>query len=702
MEAVVFGGDALYPPFEWLRGNAALGFHIDLERAIGEAGQRRIRHELGNWSDMVEALEAAQIDVLPMLISKERKEQFLFTSAIHHVYHAYYALPGSPTIQALEQLRGKRIAVIRLSYAHNKLINEDMDVLPKSNTLTALEAVSAGKADYAVLGTATADHLLDTESIELERIGPPIWPQEYAFAVRRDRLELGAWLQGSLNLVISSGQYRDIYGRWKDKLEPSKASFPEIVRQSSLVLVPLVLFVIMGGAWSVALRRTVKVRTVELRTELKRRLVAEERLRYFADYNTHTDLPERHHFVGLAKGILMEEVLDGSAEREVALIKLTELEDVIQTFGYHIEEQLVAACAHRIKNEDFDVRGYLGRGIFIVMCPSGNLSKCIEALSGHVRIGDLNLYPQLTIGVATWPTHSVDVERLVRRAETALAVALAHNQDWVLYDEAFEPDELSIRLVSDFRDINEAGIFPVLQPQVTLETGRIVAAEALVRWQHPHFGLVPPAKFIPILEKAGLIGRVTRRMIDEAARISKNLAEVGIDCTISVNVSAQDIVAEGLTDTLLDSLMRHSADPGKIKLELTETSIAGDIERVKTVLEELEQMGVKTSIDDFGTGYSSLSYLSALPIHELKVDQTFVRGMARNKRDYNIVRSTIALGHSLGLKVVAEGVEDQETVELLAGMGCDKVQGYVFAKPMTEDNFQEFIGKWKGPFIATA
>lgn len=699
---VIFGGDAIYPPFEWIKDGRPAGFHIELEAAIAEAGDRSVQHYLGPWPDMVEALETGRVDILPMLVSPERQEKFLFSTAIHNVSHAYYARPGSAAVQDIHELEGKKIALERLSYAHNKLGGENIEFVLTDNTVAALRAVSAGQADYAILATAPADHLLATERFDVARIGPPFWPQEYAFAVRKDRPALAAWLQESLNRTIRSGQYQEIYSRWKDQIEPSTESFSQVLRRAAVVIGPLVILAVLGWLWSVTLRRTVQARTIELHGELDKRIRAEEKLRHFADHDALTGLPEGHHFVALASDILVNVAQQDNPGKEVALLKLAELEDIIQTFGYDTAKQFVSTFAERLKSDDFDVAGYLGRGIFVLMSHAGTLEKRLGSLSSHIEVGGLNLCPQMTVGYADWPEHGAKAEKLVQRAETALAVAMANNWSQVRYEKAFEPDEVSIQLVTDFRDSNAAGIFPVLQPQIELATGRIVAAEALVRWQHPKRGLVPPSNFIPALEKAGLIGQITHRMIEEANRVGKTLAGATIDCAISVNISARDVMAGGLTDLLLDSLMRYSVDPGKIKLELTETSIAEDMERVCSVLKELESIGIKISVDDFGTGYSSLSYLSAFPIHELKVDQSFVQGMARNRTDYNIVSSTIALGHSLGLKVVAEGAEDEETVELLKGLKCDRVQGYVFAKPMAEDEFLQFAKKWDCRGVARA
>jgi EAL domain-containing protein (putative c-di-GMP-specific phosphodiesterase class I) len=250
---------------------------------------------------------------------------------------------------------------------------------------------------------------------------------------------------------------------------------------------------------------------------------------------------------------------------------------------------------------------------------------------------------------------------------------------------------MDMDIISLFIDGNVPGIFPVFQPQLDLRTGKISSAEILVRWQHPHLGFIPPNAFIPLLENSGLIEQVTVQMIGEAVRVAVLLRERNLPCAISVNIAAYDLIETSLADIIRKALARYQGLAGDIKLELTETSVASDPQRVKHVLLELSELGIYASVDDFGTGYSSLSYLSLFPIRELKIDRTFVSDMIGNPRNRSIVRSTIVMARELGLVTVAEGVEDDQTLQMLKKDGCDLAQGYVIAKPMGEADFIEFM-----------
>ena len=220
------------------------------------------------------------------------------------------------------------------------------------------------------------------------------------------------------------------------------------------------------------------------------------------------------------------------------------------------------------------------------------------------------------------------------------------------------------------------------QPKVECRSGRVEGFEALVRWQHPRLGLVLPDRFIPLAEEAGLIDAVTRWVLDAAVRQWQTWRSAGMDLSLSVNLSAFDLQDPALP-TFLGRLLSASGFPAQaLTLEITETAVLREPARALDVLRQLRALGVRASLDDFGTGYSSLAYLQQLPVNELKIERSFVRELAHEARDQAIVRSTIQLGHSLGLTVVAEGVEDKTTLDLLAGLGCDQAQGYLLGRPM--------------------
>lgn len=378
-------------------------------------------------------------------------------------------------------------------------------------------------------------------------------------------------------------------------------------------------------------------------------------------------------------------------EKEILVLKLTDLDVIVRTLGFARAEMIVTAFARQLHQLADSLSAYLGRGVFALFINKSDAQQLMESLHAAVIDADPGLSSPFIGGSAYWPEHGRSASKLMRHAETALAMSESRRRRWLAYEPAMEPSRVDLDIMSIFSDGNVQGMFPVFQPQLDLRSGKITSAEVLVRWQHPRLGLVPPNVFIPLLENSGLIEQVTAQMIDEAVRVAVLLRQRNLPCCISVNISAHDLTETHLADIISQTLVRYKGLPSDIKLELTETSVASDPQRVKQVLTQLSELGVYASVDDFGTGYSSLSYLSMFPIRELKIDRSFVGDMLINPRNHSIVRSTILMARELGLGTVAEGVEDDKTLQMLKKEGCAIAQGYVIARPLPETEFIEFM-----------
>lgn len=447
----------------------------------------------------------------------------------------------------------------------------------------------------------------------------------------------------------------------------------------------------VGGSWYWSLKRKVEQRTQELSEALAQREQAEQELRRVAHYDAQTGLAKLSYFIDQLDDYFHAHQQPVKQEKEILVIKLADIDVIVRTFGFARAEMIVSAfAAHLLKLEN-TLSAYLGRGVFALFINKSNALELFERLSGAMAESDPGLNSQFVGGSAYWPEHGRSAGKLMRHAETALAMSELRHRRWLAYDAAMEPSRVDLDIISIFIDGDVQGIFPVFQPQLDLRSGKIISAEILVRWQHPRLGLVPPNVFIPLLENSGLIEQVTEQMIDEAVRVAVILRKRDLPCCISINIAAYDLIETNLADIVCQALIRYQGLPSDIKLELTETSVASDPQRVKQVLTQLSELGIYASVDDFGTGYSSLSYLSLFPIRELKIDRTFVCDMLANPRNHSIVRSTILMARELGLVTVAEGVEDDQTLQMLKKDGCDVAQGYVIARPLAEAEFIEFM-----------
>lgn len=690
---ILFGGDLAYPPLEWMDKHQITGFNVDLAREVALTGGSKAEHRLGNWPDIMRALEEGRLDVVPMYYSLERSRHFIFTHSYIYVSHAIYARPDAERVSSISDLATKSVAVEEESYAHQQLRKSALQpkLILTTGTSAALEAVAQGKADYAVLASLAADNLLSRSKLDLTRMGPPFWSRGYAFAVNKNKPELAEWLQDSLSTTIANGTYQTLHQKWQHELEPAHAD-DRWLHFFSVGFAILLALLLLGGCWYWSLKRRVEQRTRELREALAQRESAEQELLRVAQIDAQTGLAKPPYFIDQLDNYFHAHQQPVKQEKEILVIKLTDLEVIVRTFGFARAEMVVSAFAAHLLKLDDTLAAYLGRGVFALFINKCSALALFERLSRAMADSDPGLNSPFVGGSAYWPEHARSAGKLMRHAETALAMSELRRRRWLPYDLSMEPSRIDLDIVSIFIDGNVQGLFPVFQPQLDLHSGKITSAEILVRWQHPRLGLVPPNVFIPLLENSGLIEQVTEQMVDEAVRVAVLLRKRNLPCCISINISAYDLIETNIAEIISQTLVRYQGVPGDIKLELTETSVATDPQRVKEVLTQLSERGIYASVDDFGTGYSSLSYLSMFPIRELKIDQSFVGDLLGNPRNHSIVRSTILMARELGLVTVAEGVEDDQTLQMLKKDGCDIAQGYVIARPLPEAEFIEFMG----------
>jgi diguanylate cyclase len=396
------------------------------------------------------------------------------------------------------------------------------------------------------------------------------------------------------------------------------------------------------------------------------------------------------------------------ADRELvpaalALIDLDRFKEVNDTLGHHHGDQLLIQVGQRLQAalRQVDTVARLGGDEFAVLLPrietgDGAVTvarKLQAALEAPFVLDGLTLDVEASIGLALYPEHGNDPEELLQRADIAMYTAKATHAGFVLFDPS--QDQHSPRRLALLGELRRALDLRQLrlhyQPKVDAHTGRVLGVEALVRWQHPDHGLVPPDEFVPLAERTALIGPLTHHVLDQALGQCRQWREVGHELSVAVNVSARRLLDLAFPDEVGDLLARHQVPARLLVVELTESTVMADPVHALEILSRLNTMGVQLSIDDFGTGYSSMAYLKSLPVHELKVDRSFVSQMLRNSSDAVIVHSTVELGRNLGLRVVAEGVEDSLTLQHLDLLGCHAVQGYHISRPVPPDDLVTWL-----------
>jgi predicted signal transduction protein with EAL and GGDEF domain len=310
-------------------------------------------------------------------------------------------------------------------------------------------------------------------------------------------------------------------------------------------------------------------------------------------------------------------------------------------------------------------------------------------------IDGAELHVSCSIGIAVYPDDSSDIDELLRHADAAMYHIKGEGRDGAHFftQELNERAQQRLTLESGLRHAAERGEFSLhFQPRVHADTGRVVGVEALLRWTSAELGVVPPSSFIPVAEEAGLICSIGAWVLESACRQYADWRAQGIEVPqVSINVSTLQLRDGTLVETLRGILERYSLRPGSVELELTESTLMEDAEGALVQLHAIKSLGVELAIDDFGTGYSSLNYLNRFPIDRLKIDRSFVRDMLEDPTDFAITRAIIALGHTLGLKVVAEGVENEREAQTLRASECDELQGYLFARPMAAPQFSAWM-----------
>ena len=430
-----------------------------------------------------------------------------------------------------------------------------------------------------------------------------------------------------------------------------------------------------------------------------------------AYWDSLTGLPNRARFresVGAAIRDAATEQLASGAPAAVAVIMLdlNRFKHVNDVLGYSVGDQVLVGIAERLGRalaRDGDVVARLSGDEFAVLLHHADPQRAHavalrieQALEQPLVLGEHKVDMGAGIGIACWPQHAEDDDTLLVRAEMAMYAAKRRNNGPVTYDPAIDATSAqTLTLISELRqavDRNELRLY--LQPKLALDDRRVVGAEALVRWQHPQRGLVPPVQFIPFAEQTGFIRHLTMWVFEEAARHWQTLADEGLQLRLSVNLSTRDLLDLDLPQKFATLLARHGVPAAAFCLEITESAIMDDPQRALATLDALSAMGFKLSIDDFGTGYSSLAYLKRLPVDELKIDQSFVRNMQSDRDDEMIVRSTIDLAHNLGIMVVAEGVETAEAWNLLRDLKCDHAQGFHMGRPMPVTEFSAWATSW--------
>lgn len=473
------------------------------------------------------------------------------------------------------------------------------------------------------------------------------------------------------------GETRELAGQRKDgSIFPMEVAISEMVMED--------------GRYFIGILRDI--------TERKEHIA---QLEYQALHDALTGLPNRT----LLADRLEQAIRTANRERKqlaLVIMDLDHFKEINDTLGHENGDRVLQDVARRMKKvlRSSDTVARLGGDEFAVLLPSADIehasqlsTKLLYVLEQPFELNGHTFLMGASIGISLFPEHGDDVGTLMRRADVAMYVAKRSRRGFAVYESKQDQHSLhSLSLMSDLRTaIENDQLVLCYQPVINLQTHRVSGVEALARWHHPKHGLLYPDEFIPLAEQTGLIRTLTLWVLKHATEQSQEWSKTGIELRVAVNLSVRNLHDPHFPEQVANIIARGGVQLSRLRLEITETAIMSDPARALEILNHMGAMGVKISIDDFGTGYSSLSYLKQLPVDELKIDKSFVMGIIEDDNDAVIVRSTIDLAHNIGLKVVAEGVENQMVYNLLSGLHCDSAQGYYMSVPLSADELVKWL-----------
>jgi diguanylate cyclase (GGDEF)-like protein len=426
------------------------------------------------------------------------------------------------------------------------------------------------------------------------------------------------------------------------------------------------------------------------------------RLRHDALHDALTGLPNRSHLTALATSAVARATA-GRSRAAMMIVDLNGFKVVNDTLGHHVGDELIREVARRFSataGSGVTVARLGGDEFAVLVEPAENdalelAHDILDALAQPVLVGQDRLHLSGSIGIALAPDHATAVSDLLKRADIAMYAAKNGPDSAVVYRPDIDVNDPSLlSLMGELREALVDGEIDIeVEPVIDLLGGRLVAAEALVRWHHPTRGTLRPDAFLPLAERNGLIVPLTDLVLDRAVAACAAWRERGLTIGISVNLSARSLLDRTLPGTVADVLLKHRLPAHLLTLEITESIVISDADRALGLLAELRALGVRLALDDFGTGYSSLTYLSALPIQQLKIDRSFVTRITESTRDSAIVTSLVDLAHHLGLQVIAEGIEAPEVADRLRRLGCEYGQGYHFSMSMAPADLPDWAAR---------
>lgn len=690
-------------PYEYVDDNGDFsGLSSDYIGHITKALSLKIEAEKNySWVELLTAVKDNEIDVMSAIVrTQEREKSMLFTEPYFSSPTVLISRKNGFHADTLESLKGRAIG-IPSGYALVEFIETDypeITIIPVDSIADGLSKLNNNKFDAFISEISSANYTINKEKFaDLIITGFSPYNLEVSMAVRAG-LEPLVGILNKVFLSISEKEKAAIANNWlaikvQTGIKLSTVVFWVLPISSFLMLIAILIFV--------RLNRKLKLEIIENAEH-------REQLQRMAHYDELTNLPNR---VLLADRLnqSMVQCQRRNQSLAVAFMDLDGFKAVNDRHGHNVGDELLVVVAQRMSEalREGDTLARIGGDEFIaVMVDLENiedsepvLKRLLKAAADPVTLGDAVMQVSASIGVSLYQQDDVDADLLMRHADQAMYIAKQSGKNrYHIFDAA--QDNANNTIAQSIGDINSAldkcEFVLHYQPKVNMHTGEVIGVEALIRWQHPARGSVPPLEFLPAIEGHAVSLELGEWVIDTALRQMNQWQSTGVNLSISVNISAYQLQQVNFTARLAELLSAHpEVPPHCLELEVLETSALHDISQVSATMNACHELGVRFALDDFGTGYSSLTYLKRLPAHVIKIDQSFVRDMLEDADDLAIIEGVVGLAKAFRRDVIAEGVETIAHGLVLLQLGCELAQGYGIARPMPAADIPEWLDTWK-------
>ncbi|WP_193111554.1 EAL domain-containing protein [Sulfurimonas paralvinellae] len=707
--------DPNWKPFEWIdeKGNYAGMGHDFLEAFLKDSNLSVQLYRTKNWAESIEAIKAKKCDMLPMAGITQEREKFLnFTKPYYYAPYVIATTSDKVFIDDIRRRLDKTYGVVKDSAVFDDLkkLYPGIKLVAVESVYDGLQRVSNGELyGFINMAPTIAYNMQEHAIIDIKISAKLSTGYKLATAVRKDNTALYKIMSKLVDKLDESTKTQ-IEMRWLSLIKEEKVDYSLIYK-----ILFVFAFILAGIAYrhftlkrlNRQLEKKVEEKTQELQKlnqELEAKVIKKTKeLIHQSNYDLLTGLPNRVLFLNrLEKAI--ENAKSHNKIFGLLFIDIDKFQSINESFGYNIGDEVLKAVSQKfltLMSESDTLSRLSGDELTIIVENPENIDTLtqlaqhiLELFKKPIIVGKENLYISVSIGISIYPRDAHTSKDILKNADAAMHRAKEKGRNNFQYYSAVLTKQASERLkiqVSLLQAIENKEFVVYYQPQIDIVQNKLLGMEALVRWKKEG-EMISPAEFIPLAEESGLIVEIDRLVMDMAIAQFSQWCKAGLEPgTLSLNLAVKHLESDFFISMLRKKIKKYNFDTKRLELEVTESDLMKDTQKVIRDLHAIHALGIHIALDDFGTGYSSLSYLKKLPIDKLKIDQSFVRDIPDDEEDSAIVKAIIAMAKSLGLTTIAEGVETQSQREFLYANGCESIQGYFYSKPIPAKEMEAFM-----------